>query len=987
MKIQLLLLLFLLVQVCTGQTIRPSNTHGKAANNTKTTTLNCNNWLYLPSEPSFVNIGQLNITGDQLTIEANINRTSAAYNGGIFGGADIVSKHSGTFDDNYLLRSTDGSITTTDGFFDTPRICDVELNKTYHVAMVYDGTTLKFYRNGFLMSQVAASGNLYQNGWNTQIGLYALASLNENFLGYINEVRIWKVARTQLQIRTYMNSSLPSPTTQPGLVAYYTFDDLLNKQGNAVFNGTLNGAASINQTNPLCTLVIDSCAMIVTSCLQKEDFNYTIDLCNPLSITLQSSATTYDAIKWTLDDGTVIGGTTNPVHAFTSAGNHTVSMIVDNGSCADTVNKTISLDVQPANVIVTPDTILCAGNTIQLHALSSLGFCWSPVKYLDNPNAANPISATPEDITYYFTTAKQGNNLIINGDFSNGNTGFTSDYQFANPNITEGQYFVGANPNAWNAGLDACHGHTNGNDNMLLVNGASIPGINVWKQTIAVVPNTNYAFSTWVQALFTPNPAQLQFSINGNQAGTLISASLPTCTWTQFYTTWNSGNNTSADISIVNVNTAVLGNDFALDDISFAPVVIVRDSVNIKVSNPSVKAFEDTAVCPGKPVQLSAFNASASAGYLWSPAAGLSNPALPNPVAIVTTPTKYIVAATGADGCTAKDSIFISINPLPIIARTNDTTICHDKTLQLNVSGGNAYTWLPAATLSNTAIPDPVASPVANTTYYITVTNSAGCISSDSIKVLVKAAAVFSISPDATACSGTPVQLTASGGNVYLWQPADGLSNTTIADPFASPTASTLYTVRIKETTCNDSASLTAKLTVLPLPQVTAKSSNNVDCTTPAAQLTASGGVQYQWLPAAGLNNPALATPLSSPSVNTVYTVKATDANGCSNYDSVAVLVTHSGDLLVSLPNAFTPNGDGKNDCFGVSRYAGLLQHLEFSVYDRFGVRLFYSTNAYNCWDGRYNGHVQDAGGYVYVLKASTFCGEVFKKGVIMLIK
>ncbi len=72
------------------------------------------------------------------------------------------------------------------------------------------------------------------------------------------------MARTQTEIRTFMNSSLPNPTTQVGLKAYYTFDNLINKQGNSLFNGTLNGSATISNTNPICTLVIDSCNHIVS---------------------------------------------------------------------------------------------------------------------------------------------------------------------------------------------------------------------------------------------------------------------------------------------------------------------------------------------------------------------------------------------------------------------------------------------------------------------------------------------------------------------------------------------------------------------------------------------------------------------------------------------------------------------------------------------------------------------------------------------------
>lgn len=125
--------------------------------------------------------------------------------------------------------------------------------------MVYDGSTLKFFRNGFLMSQVNATGNLIQNNWKTRFGLYEASFYTTQLIGYINEVRIWNVARTQNQIQTYMNSSLPAPTTQSGLLAYYTFDNLLNKQGNAFYNGTLAGAASINTTNTSCAFITDSC--------------------------------------------------------------------------------------------------------------------------------------------------------------------------------------------------------------------------------------------------------------------------------------------------------------------------------------------------------------------------------------------------------------------------------------------------------------------------------------------------------------------------------------------------------------------------------------------------------------------------------------------------------------------------------------------------------------------------------------------------------
>jgi gliding motility-associated-like protein len=218
----------------------------------------CNTWLNNPTVGSAINIGDLDISGNQITVEAIFNRTTPFVGGNLYAG-DLVSKHITPANTNYLLRPNNAEITTSDGYFITPGICNIELNKTYHVAMVYDGSQLKFYRNGYLMSQVAATGNLFQNDFDTRIGYYAAEFVNTQFVGYINEVRIWDVAKSQNDLITNMNTSLSSPQTQAGLKGYYIFNDLLNKQGNSVYNGTINGNATINNLNPNCSLVIDSC--------------------------------------------------------------------------------------------------------------------------------------------------------------------------------------------------------------------------------------------------------------------------------------------------------------------------------------------------------------------------------------------------------------------------------------------------------------------------------------------------------------------------------------------------------------------------------------------------------------------------------------------------------------------------------------------------------------------------------------------------------
>lgn len=221
--------------------------------------VDCSTWLSLPVYQSFVNVGDLDIPGNKVTIEALVNRTGP-YNPGVGDGneGDIVSKHWDPSNVNYLLRLNHAYITTSNGFFGTGDPCPIQLNRTYHVALVYDGTKLSYYRDGFLLSSVPATGNLVQSNLPTRIGLYS-GAIVENLIGYVNEVRIWNVARTQEQLRTYMSSTLPNPSSQNGLLAYYQFDDLINKQGNATWNGTLGGNAAINSSNPSCINSPDSC--------------------------------------------------------------------------------------------------------------------------------------------------------------------------------------------------------------------------------------------------------------------------------------------------------------------------------------------------------------------------------------------------------------------------------------------------------------------------------------------------------------------------------------------------------------------------------------------------------------------------------------------------------------------------------------------------------------------------------------------------------
>lgn len=727
------------------------------------------------------------------------------------------------------------------------------------------------------------------------------------------------------------------------------------------------------------------CKQVVVMPKINSDFNYKQDVCNPYSIQFFNTNNTITKPYWSFGDGQTITNTLSPIHTFSAAGNYTVKFAIEQDACSDTVRKSINLNIVKEDMILTPDTTICVGATKQLRTKPSLGFCWSPTTWLDNPNAPNPITSTPQNITYYFTAQATGANLITNGDFSAGNTGFTSQYNFATPNITEGQYFVGTNPTAWNSSLSSCTDHTTGTGNMMLVNGSPTPDVNVWRQTITVQPQTDYAFSTWIQALWPPNPAQLQFSINGSGIGNMITASLPTCTWTQFYTTWNSGNNTTATIAIVNKNTFVQGNDFALDDISFAPVFIKRDSVVITVERPVIQTSNDTTVCSESPVHL---KATGAATWLWSPATGLTDPRIADPIATPAVSTKYYITGTTVNGCTTKDSVEITTRAKPLIAIMNDTTICRNTPAPLRAfsAGSIIYSWSPVATLTDPAIANPVASPAVTTTYTVEVKDQHNCTNKDSIKVEIRPIPLFTASPDQPLCKGNSLVLNAGGGDQYSWSPIDFIDDPTLANPSVTPEITTQYSVHISESICNYDTTINMLITVNPKPVVTAQKSNDIDCTVHTARLFAGGAVSYTWSPIAGLDDPNRSNPIAGIDTTTTFFVKGTNQFGCFSLTPVTVYVTKTNQPVFELPNAFTPNGDGKNDCFSIKKWGGV-KISEFSIFNRWGQTVFTTNNPAACWDGSFKGKPQDSGQFVYVIRAKTFCGDIQRTGLLLLIR
>ena len=237
---------------------------------------------------------------------------------------------------------------------------------------------------------------------------------------------------------------------------------------------------------------------------------------------------------------------------------------------------------------------------------------------------------------------------------------------------------------------------------------------------------------------------------------------------------------------------------------------------------------------------------------------------------------------------------------------------------------------------------------------------------------------------DSTVCSNNAVTLILNGTGTgsYAWTPAAYLNDSTQLHPSATIDTTTSFYLFITRNNCTVSDSV--KISVNRLPVLQVSKSGDINCTLPYIKLNVSGASNYLWSPGSTLNDSTSAEPIANPVTTTTYIVTGTMDHICYAQDSVTVTTAETGNIL--LPNTFTPNNDGLNDCFGLQHYRGI-QNLNFIIYNRYGEKVFETKNSNDCWNGYFKGKKATPGSYVYYITAKTLCGDIIKKGTILLIR
>ncbi len=402
--------------------------------------------------------------------------------------------------------------------------------------------------------------------------------------------------------------------------------------------------------------------------------------------------------------------------------------------------------------------------------------------------------------------------------------------------------------------------------------------------------------------------------------------------------------------------------------------------------SPSIEPLDDISLCYGDSVQL---NLISDEGIInWSPAYGLSNPNIKNPILFTNQSLTYNVTLT--------DFISRCFNSVSFTADvyerengellSSDTTICLGDTIQLRATGAEKYFWSPDDFLSFDTSAITEAFPNQPTTFTVVLSYENCQPDTQSITINVDSF-LFEGFEDTIICHGEEVLLYATGNTTlsYIWSPLTNLTEISDDSVLVAPGQSITYYVTAQNTRgCESTDSVNVEVinilgNLLDDTSIVLGESIHITGLEP--------GYTYDWSPKQHLNCNNCPEPIATPAENITYIVLVQDSSGkCSYIDSITITVV---DPFLEIPSAFSPNGDGNNDIF-IPVQAGVKEVIRFDIYNRWGQLVFSTEQTNSGWDGSFNGKMQPIGIYNYVFKARMFAEadtEVERSGTVLLAR
>lgn len=465
----------------------------------------------------------------------------------------------------------------------------------------------------------------------------------------------------------------------------------------------------------------------------------------------------------------------------------------------------------------------------------------------------------------------------------------------------------------------------------------------------------------------SPVTADLTFSYRGIENTTLSPAdTFKTQHWNG--TSWDSqaGPGNKGVIAGIGTVGPVTGRT------TFSPWVLTRAALKANI------IFSQNLTCNGQCTGVAAarpIGGTPPYTYSWSPNVG-------------TTDTvkglcagKYYITVKDAANSIVMDSVIIA-EPSAITATTASTPMTcglNTGTASVTASGGTGaltYLWSPSGQTTSTI------TGLASGTYTVAVKDLNNCTVTRTVTVGASNALLISTSATSTGCTvnnGTASATPNNGTAPYTYAWSNGQTTST-----ATGLGAGTYTVTITDAS-GCAQTTTVVITKASGPTAVVTSADYSIVLGERTQLNALGGGSYSWSPSAGLSCTSCSDPVATPEATTEYCVLITDANGCTDSACLTIEVEIPCDELF-VPSAFSPNNDGHND--QVCLRGNCIQTFYFAMYNRWGEKVFETTDQSLCWDGTYKGKPENTGVFVYTLDALLSSGiKVSRKGTISLIR
>lgn len=423
------------------------------------------------------------------------------------------------------------------------------------------------------------------------------------------------------------------------------------------------------------------------------------------------------------------------------------------------------------------------------------------------------------------------------------------------------------------------------------------------------------------------------------------------------------------------------------------------DSLTLEISVPIIEALvEDSlSICFGDTVGLNPLG-NPDLLYTWTPSQDLDNPLAFNPLASPSSSASYSVLVKTTDSiCQLQQEVFVEVGDPIEFQLPGDQTLCEESyelmvaveaDVQVNWAGDSLFQDILGTEASILVEPDGAQ------TYYLRLLDEQGCEVRD--KVFLDGQAIrVTLEGEETICIGDTAELFVNvfgqENLIINWSPEEGIIGpANAASVLVNPIVESSYEVGIINTAgCRFDTSITVNIfNFIPPLEITTDQDTVRDGQSVQLRATENEGYIYTWQPDPSLDATDISDPIATPTETTTYQLDIRDQNGCLNQAFITIVVFNPACLppFIYVPNAFTPNGDGRNDEFKV--YGDPIDELELIVYDRWGEKVFETSQKDDGWDGTFRGKSLASDVYAYYVRVLCFNGEEFiTKGNVTLIR